>query len=43
MDVVHTVIPVSFVAIVILLVAQSIQDIRTLMHGGGAAAADKPI
>jgi TRAP-type C4-dicarboxylate transport system permease small subunit len=43
MDVVHTVIPVSFVAIVILLVVQSIQDIRTLMQGGGAAAADKPI
>ena len=42
MDVVHTVIPVSFVAIVILLVAQSVQDIRTLMRGGGAAPTDKP-
>lgn len=40
MDIIHAVIPVSFVAIVLLLVAQSIQDIRTLMRGGGTAITD---
>ncbi len=42
MNVVHAVIPVSFVAIVILLVAQSVKDVQTLMHGGGTAITDKP-
>jgi TRAP-type C4-dicarboxylate transport system permease small subunit len=40
MDVVHAVIPVAFVAIVLLLVAQSVQDIQTLMRGGGTAITD---
>ena len=42
MDVVHTVIPVSFVAIVLFLVAQSVQDIQTLRRGGGTATIDTP-
>jgi TRAP-type C4-dicarboxylate transport system permease small subunit len=42
MDVVHTVIPFSFVAIICFLVAQSIADIRLLTRGGGPSAADTP-
>jgi TRAP-type C4-dicarboxylate transport system permease small subunit len=43
MNAVHAVIPVSFVAIVFLLVVQSIQDIRILMRGGGGTAiTDEP-
>lgn len=42
MDVVHVVIPVSFVAIVLLLVGKSVQNIQTLMRGGGTAITDEP-
>jgi TRAP-type C4-dicarboxylate transport system permease small subunit len=42
MDVVHVVIPVSFVAIVLLLVGKSVQNIQTLMRGGGTAITDNP-
>lgn len=41
MDVMHAVIPVSFVAIVVLLVFLSIEDIRALARGG-APTSDKP-
>ena len=42
MDVVHVVIPVSFVAIVLLLVGKSVQNIQTLMRGGGTTITDEP-
>ncbi len=41
MDVMHMVIPVSFVAIVVLLVFLSIEDIRALARDG-APTSDKP-
>lgn len=42
MDAVHIVIPASFVAIVLLLVGQSVRDIQTLIRGGGTAITDNP-
>jgi TRAP-type C4-dicarboxylate transport system permease small subunit len=41
MDVMHAVIPASFVAIVIVLVTMSVEDIRTLARGD-APTSDKP-